>query len=54
MHILSFPKGRARRNFAIRTACGQQDCLVDTTRTGNGNGGDLWGTDLAEDDRMAF
>jgi hypothetical protein len=40
--------------FAIATTCGQQDCLVDTTRTGEGNGGHLWGTDLAEDDRMAL
>jgi hypothetical protein len=54
MHILSFPKGRAGRSFAIETACGQQDWLVDTTRTGDENGGHLWGTDLAEDDRMAL
>ena len=40
--------------FAVTTACSQQDCLVDTTRTGDGNGGHLWGTDLAEPDRMAL
>ena len=40
--------------FAVPTACSQQDCLVDTTRTGDGNGGHLWGTDLAEPDRMAL
>jgi hypothetical protein len=40
--------------FAVTTACSQQDCLVDTTRTGNGNGGHLWGTDLTEPDRMAL
>jgi hypothetical protein len=40
--------------FAVDTACSQQDCLVDTTRTGDGNGGHLWGTDLAESDRMAL
>jgi hypothetical protein len=40
--------------FALGTACSQQDCLVDTTRTGDGNGGHLWGTDLAEPDRIAL
>jgi hypothetical protein len=40
--------------FVVDTSCGQQDCLVDTTRTGNGNGGHLWGTDLSEADRMAL
>jgi hypothetical protein len=40
--------------FVVDTACGQKDCLVDTTRTGDGNGGHLWGTDLAESDRMAL
>jgi hypothetical protein len=43
-----------RLGFAVDTSCGQQDCLVDTTRTGDGNGGHLWGTDLSEADRMAF
>jgi hypothetical protein len=43
-----------RLGFAIDTACKQQDCVVDTTRTGDGNGGHLWGTDLAESDRMAL
>jgi hypothetical protein len=43
-----------RLGFAVDTACGQQDCVVDTTRTGDGNGGHPWGTDLAEPDRMAL
>jgi hypothetical protein len=43
-----------RLGFAVDTACGQQDCVVDTTRSGDGNGGHLWGTDLAEPDRMAL
>jgi hypothetical protein len=40
--------------FVVETSCGQQDCLVDTTRTGDGNGGHLWGTDLSDADRMAL
>lgn len=40
--------------FTVEAACGQQDCLVDTTRTGDRNGGHLWGTDLPEPDRMAL
>jgi hypothetical protein len=40
--------------FVVDTACSAQDCLVDTSETGNGNGGHLWGTDLAESDRMAL
>ena len=40
--------------FPVDTACAQQDCVVDTTRTGDGNGGHLWGTDLAAPDRMAL
>lgn len=40
--------------FAVSTTCDQQDCLIDTTRTGDGNGGHLWGTDLSEPDRMAL
>ncbi|TAU13174.1 hypothetical protein ELI36_37525 [Rhizobium ruizarguesonis] len=40
--------------FAVTTSCSQQDCLVDTTRTGDGNGGHLWATDLTEADRMAL
>ena len=43
-----------RLGFAVDTACAQQDCIVDTTRTGDGNGGHLWGTDLADPDRMAL
>jgi hypothetical protein len=40
--------------FVVTTSCDQQDCVVDTTRTGDGNGGHLWGTDLSEPDRMAL
>jgi hypothetical protein len=40
--------------FAVSTSCDKQDCIVDTTRTGDGNGGHLWGTDLSEADRMAL
>jgi hypothetical protein len=40
--------------FTVETSCIPQDCLVDTTRTGDGNGGHLWGTDLSEQDRMAL
>ena len=40
--------------FVVDTACSQKDCVVDTARTGDGNGGHLWGTDLSESDRMAL
>jgi hypothetical protein len=40
--------------FVVETSCSQQDCMVDTTRTGDGNGGHLWGTDLSEADRTAL
>jgi hypothetical protein len=40
--------------FVVNTACSSQDCLVDTTEAGGGNGGHLWGTDLSESDRMAL
>lgn len=40
--------------FVVSTSCDRQDCIVDTTRTGDGNGGHIWGTDLAEPDRMAL
>jgi hypothetical protein len=43
-----------RLGFVVETKCSQQDCLVDTTRPGSGNGGHLWGTDLAEADRTAL
>jgi hypothetical protein len=43
-----------RLGFVVETSCSQQDCLVDTTRTGDGNGGHLWGTDLSEADRTAL
>jgi mono/diheme cytochrome c family protein len=40
--------------FVARTSCAEQDCLVDTRRVGDGNGGHTWGTDLPEADRMAL
>jgi hypothetical protein len=40
--------------FVVNTNCNSQDCLVDTTETGDGNGGHIWGTDLTESDRMAL
>jgi mono/diheme cytochrome c family protein len=40
--------------FAAAPSCTQPDCLVDTARTGDGNGGHLWGTELSEPDRMAL
>jgi hypothetical protein len=40
--------------FVVNTSCSSQDCLVDTSETGDGNGGHLWGTDLSESDRMAL
>lgn len=40
--------------FVVSTSCDQQDCVVDTTRAGDGNGGHIWGTDLAEPDRMSL
>jgi mono/diheme cytochrome c family protein len=40
--------------FAVEMSCSQQDCLVDTTRTGDGNGGHVWGTDLSKSDRTAL
>jgi hypothetical protein len=40
--------------FATGATCAQQDCMVDTSRTGDGNGGHPFGTDLAEPDRMAL
>jgi hypothetical protein len=40
--------------FVVSTSCNRQDCLVDTTRTGDGNGGHLWGTDLSDSDRKAL
>jgi len=40
--------------FVVVTSCDQEDCLVDTTRTGDGNGGHLWGTDLSAADRVAL
>ncbi|MDQ0563244.1 mono/diheme cytochrome c family protein [Rhizobium mesoamericanum] len=40
--------------FAVTTECSEQDCLVDTTRTGDRNGGHLWATDLTDPDRMAL
>ncbi|GLS19915.1 hypothetical protein GCM10007874_29320 [Labrys miyagiensis] len=40
--------------FVVTRSCDRQDCLVDTSRTGDGNGGHIWGTDLTESDRMAL
>jgi hypothetical protein len=40
--------------FVVNTSCSSQDCLVDTSETGDGNGGHLWGTDLSASDRMAL
>ena len=40
--------------FVVNTNCSSQDCLVDTSETGDGNGGHIWGTDLTESDRMAL
>jgi hypothetical protein len=44
----------AKLGFVVKTACDRQDCLVDTSRPGDGNGGHLWGTDLSEPDRKAL
>ena len=43
-----------RLGFVVGKACDKQDCGIDTTRIGDDNGGHLWGTDLAEPDRMAL
>ena len=43
-----------RLGFVVNTSCSQQDCIVDTTRPGDGNGGHLFGTDLTESDRTAL
>jgi hypothetical protein len=40
--------------FVVNRNCSSQDCLVDTSETGDGNGGHIWGTDLTESDRMAL
>jgi hypothetical protein len=40
--------------FVVNASCSSQDCLVDTSETGDGNGGHIWGTDLTESDRMAL
>ena len=40
--------------FVVNTGCSLQDCLVDTSETGDGNSGHLWGTGLSEADRMAL
>jgi hypothetical protein len=40
--------------FVVSTDCSPTDCLVDTTRTGDGNGGHIWGIDLTESDRVAL
>jgi hypothetical protein len=57
---LLLPPAQRPEKFALGgrrmvcTSCDQQDCVVDTTRTGNRNGGHLWGTDLSEMDRTAL
>jgi hypothetical protein len=43
-----------RLGFAVGKACDKQDCGIDTTRIGDGNSGHIWGTDLAEPDRIAL
>lgn len=43
-----------RLGFKVETQCERQDCLVDTSRPGDGNGGHLWGTDLTDAERMAL
>ena len=40
--------------FAAASDCDRPDCLVDTTRPGNGNGGHPYGATLSEPDRMAL
>jgi hypothetical protein len=40
--------------FVVNTSCSSQDCLVNTSETGDGNGGHLWGTDLSASDRLAL
>ncbi len=55
----SFPLGAriydpVKLGFAVDAACDQQDCMVETSRTGDGNGGHLTGTDLTEPERMAL
>jgi hypothetical protein len=44
----------SKLGFVVVSSCDQEDCLVDTARTGDGNGGHLWGTDLSATDRMAL
>jgi hypothetical protein len=42
---------RIALNFGAQN---QQDCLVDTTRIGDGNDGHIWGTDLADPTAWPF
>jgi hypothetical protein len=44
----------AKLGFVVSTQCTPQDCLVDTTQTGNGNGGHVYGTKLSPQDRAAL
>jgi len=44
----------AKLGFVVSTHCTPQDCLVDTTQTGNGNGGHVYGTKLSPQDRAAL
>jgi hypothetical protein len=54
----TFPLG-ARQYDPVKVgladaACDQPDCVVDTARVGDGNGGHAYGTDLGEADRKAL
>ena len=40
--------------FVVDVACSGEDCLVDTSLIGSGNGGHTFGTDMSETDRMAL
>ena len=44
----------AKLGFVVSTDCTPKDCLVDTTQTGNGNDGHVYGADLSPGDRTAL
>jgi hypothetical protein len=55
----SFPLGHreydpVKLGFAADVACSGEDCMVDTSLPGSGNGGHVFGTDMSEADRMAL
>jgi hypothetical protein len=55
----SFPLGPreydpVKLGFVADVACFGEDCLVDTSLVGSGNGGHSFGTDMSETDRMAL